>query len=159
MVKFFNEHNLFAIVQYGFRSKISCAHAVAEITDFIKGRIDKKSNEKARFLDLQKSFDSLDYRKLFPNLSNYGFRGPKNNIRVDYFHADHSIFFQTEARKILLKSSPECQPPGSILGLFSLLMYINDLPQTLQDNDKTANFADDKPNIKSGKGNCNMQDD
>ena len=43
MVKFFNKNNLFTPAQYGFRPKYSCANAIAEITDFIRDEIDKKT--------------------------------------------------------------------------------------------------------------------
>ena len=62
MVKFFNKNNLFTPVQYGFRPKYSCAHAFAEITDFIRDEIDKKSNGRACFFDLKKVFDSLKHK-------------------------------------------------------------------------------------------------
>ena len=103
MIKFFNKNNLFTPAQYGFRSKYSCAHAIIEVTDFIRGEIDKKSKGKACFIDLQKAFDSLDHQILFSKLSNYGFRGPIFHILVDYFSVDHSMFSRTDARVILKK--------------------------------------------------------
>ena len=50
-------------------------------------------------------------------------------------------------------------PQWSVLGLFLFLVYINDLPQILENDNKMALFADDTSIIKSGKTNCNMQND
>ena len=84
MIKFFNKNNHFTPAQYGFKPKYSCAHAIAEITDFIRDEIDEKSNKIACFIDLQKAFDSLDHKLLLAKLGNYGFRGRIYNIMVDY---------------------------------------------------------------------------
>ena len=90
MVKIFNKNNLFTPVQYGVRKKSSSAHAIAEVTDFIRGEIDEKSSEISCFIDLQKDFDSLDHGILLAKLSNYGFRGrPIPDIMVDY-HSNRS---------------------------------------------------------------------
>ena len=56
MVKFFNKNHLFTPVQYGFRQISSCAHAISEVTDFIRGEIDKKNQVELSVL--------LIYRKL-----------------------------------------------------------------------------------------------
>ena len=72
-------------MQYGFRKKTSSAHAKAEIIDFIRGEIDKKSSGISCFIDLQKAFDSLDHGILLAKQSNFGFRGPIYKIMIDYF--------------------------------------------------------------------------
>ena len=53
-IKLFNKNNLFTPAQYGFRPKYSCTHAIAEINDFIRDEIDKKSNGKPVLLIYRK---------------------------------------------------------------------------------------------------------
>ena len=50
-------------------------------------------------------------------------------------------------------------PQGSVLGPFLFFVYINELPQILENDNKMALFADETSIIKSGKRNCNMQKD
>ena len=47
-------------------------------------------------------------------------------------------------------------PQGSELGPFLVLVYINDFPQTYQNDDKIALFAEDTSIVKTAKGFCNM---
>ena len=158
MVKFFNKNNLFTPVQYGFRKTSSCAHAIAEVTDFIRGEIDKKSSGISCFIDLQKAFDSLDHGILLAKLSNYGFRGPIYNIMVDYLSNRSQYVYVNGNRSDIAKITTGV-PQGSVLGPFLFLVYINDLPQILGNDNKMALFADDASIIKSEKTNCNMQND
>ena len=50
-------------------------------------------------------------------------------------------------------------PQGSVLGPSLFLVYIDDLAQILENDNKMALFADDTSIMKSGKTNCNMQND
>ena len=91
MVKFLNKNNLFTPAQYGLKPNHSRAHAITEITDFIRGENDKNSKGIASFIDLQKAFDSLDRAKTVSKImcsinfqSIYEFRGPLFEITVDY---------------------------------------------------------------------------
>ena len=145
-------------MQYGFRKKSSCAHAIAEVADFIRGEIDKKSSGISCFIDLQKAFDSLDHGILLAKQSNYGFRGPIYNIMVDYLSNRSQYVYANGNRSDIAKITTGV-PQGSVLGPFLFLVYINDLPQILGNDNKMALFADDTSIIKSGKTNCNMQND
>ena len=156
MVKFFNKNNIFTPAQYGFRPKYSCAHAIAEITDFIRDEIDKKSNGIACFIDLQKAFDSLDHKILLAKLRNYGFRGPIYNIMVDYLSSRSQYVFVNVNRSDIAEIVTG-GPKWSVLGPFLFLVYINYFPQTFLNDNKIALFADDTSIIKTGKWNCNMQ--
>ena len=47
-------------MQFGFRAKRSCVHAITSVTDYNRGN-GQKSSGHACFLGLKKTFDSLDH--------------------------------------------------------------------------------------------------
>ena len=95
---------------------------------------------------------------MLAKLSNYGFRGPIYNIMVDYLSNRSQYVYANGNRSDIAKITTGV-PQGSVLGPFLFLVYINDLPQILGNDNKMALFADDTFIIKSGKTNCNMQND
>ena len=64
MMAFCTTNELLTPVQYGFRPKTSCTHAILSITEFMRQGIEKKVTGQAFFFDLQKAFDTLDHRTL-----------------------------------------------------------------------------------------------
>ena len=54
MNKYFTKYNLYSKNQFGFRSKRSCNHAVAELTDYIRNAIDERRSGSACFIDLKR---------------------------------------------------------------------------------------------------------
>ena len=136
---FFTKHNLFTPAQYGFRPKYSCSHAIAEITDFIRYEIDKKSNGIACFIDLQKACDAVNYKMLLVKLSSYGFSGPIYNIMDDYL-SSRSQYVIKNGNRCDIAEIVTGDPQGSVLGSFLFLVYINDFTQTFQ-NDQKSTFC------------------
>ena len=50
--------------QFGFRSKRSCVHAIAEITEEMRKRLDARKAVFSCFMDLSKAFDTVDHQIL-----------------------------------------------------------------------------------------------
>ena len=116
----------------------------------------KNKKALACFIDLQNSFVSLDHEILLAKVSIYGFRGPIYNMMVDYLSSRSQHVFVIGNRSDNAEIVTGV-PQGSVLGPFMFLVYINDFPQNFQNDNEIALFADDISNLKTGKGNCNMQ--
>ena len=70
--------------QFGSRSKMSCVHAVATLTEYIRNVIANKSTGQASFIDLSKTFDTIDHEMMLLKLERYGFRAPILELLKSY---------------------------------------------------------------------------
>ena len=117
--------NLLYFKQFGFRKKHSTIDALAELAERISSG---KSETVSFFLDLKKTFDSLDHEILRNKLERYG-------IRHNYWKWCHSYLCGRSQRVTLSRVSSNWLSitcgvsQASILGSFLFLIYINDLPK------------------------------
>ena len=75
MVEFLEKHQLFSIEQFGFRPKLSCAYAIASVTELMRNVIESQKIGFTCFIDFQKAIDTIDHSLLMKKLQNLGFRG------------------------------------------------------------------------------------
>ena len=149
MMKFCEKNNIITKNQYGFRSRRSCADAIATVTEFMRSEIDSKATGQACFIDLQKAFDTLDHKILLEKLEKYGYRGPIHKLLSSYL-SDRWQYIELNGTRTDKKQILTGVPQGSILGPLLLLLYINDLDMNSGDSNVTM-FADDTTLISSGK--------
>ena len=149
MVEFLEKHQLLSNEQFGFRPRRSCTHAIASVTELVPNVIDSQKMGFACFIGFQKAFDTIDHSLLIKKLQNLGFRG-KTSTLIASFLSDRKQFVvdgSKESKKMKINVGV---PQGSILGPLLFLLFINDLPQIVQDNSKIALFADDTTILTSG---------
>ena len=58
MMKFCESKTLLHGAQFGFRSKMSCVHAITTVTEYIRAAIETKELGQSCFIDLQNAFDT-----------------------------------------------------------------------------------------------------
>ena len=73
-----NDQKVLFKKQFGFQKKFSTAHAVISLIENIEKATDNKMFVCGVFVDLQKSFDTVDHNILFHKLSHYGIRDIAN---------------------------------------------------------------------------------
>ena len=72
---YFNDNTLFFKSQYGFRKQNSTELASLELIDRVIIDLEKKKNPIIVYMDLSKTFDTLDHNILLHKLHYYGIKG------------------------------------------------------------------------------------
>ena len=71
MMKFCESNTRLHGAQFGFRSKMSCVHAITTVTEKIRAAIENKQLGQSCFIDLPKAFDTLNHEILLKKMQNY----------------------------------------------------------------------------------------
>ena len=124
LYKYFTEHKLFFDNQYGFRRNHSTEHAAMEIVDRIVNSMDKGEVPLNIYLDLSKSFDTLDHEILLCKLEYYG--GISLKLLKNYLFNRKQYVFINDACSSLSHIHTGVQQ-GSIMGPLLFIIYLNDL--------------------------------
>ena len=107
------------------------------------------------YIDLSKAFDSVNIELLLTKLCNYGIRGKALNVIASYLtNRKQCITMKDKSDKCFYSNYHDVirgVPQGSILGPFLFIMYINNLPNCI--NNPLFLYADDTSVICSGNNN------
>ena len=145
---FLDNHNQIYLSQYGFRLKHSCENAIGDMVSQILKNQQQNKYTAALFLDLSKTFDTLNHKLLLNKLEIYGVQG----IALDWFRSylsGRKMSLKCQAGETKAQTYSEWYeishftPQGPSLGPLLFLVFCNNLRLNLEYM-SCIRFADDQ---------------
>ena len=112
---FLNNNNIIYNLQFGFRQQYSTSHALINITENIRKALDDGNIDCGVFVDLQKTFDTVDHQILLAKLNHYGIPGVSNDWFKSYL-SDCNQHLSINGFDSGLTAMNSGIPQGSVLG-------------------------------------------
>lgn len=150
LLEFLTKYNLLNENQFGFQKKRSTTLAIYKILGKIWDSLNNKIPCVGLFLDMSRAFDCVKYKILLHFLENLGVRGLALDLLKSYLQNREQVTvidFFDKAKKTFKEVLSEPKevilglPQGSILGPLLFLIYVNQLPNIM--NNLCVMFADD----------------
>ena len=133
--------SLLAEEQHGFRKNHSTVHSIAQLTNYINTRIDRRVPTLATFIDFRKAFDCVQHSVLMNKLSALKLDEKVIDWVADYLRGRSQRVYANNTYSSY-QHIKQGVPQGSVLGLLFYIIYANDLTKIIK-NCEIAMHADD----------------
>ena len=126
LTNFLRKNEVLFSYEFGFRNNYSIIHAFISLIEIIRNALDNGKCACGVFIDLQKTFDTVNHDILLSKLNHYDIRG----VAFDWFKSylsDRTQYATINNERSEIQIIRFDAPQGSIVGLLLFLIYINDL--------------------------------
>ena len=136
--------------KFGFQLNNSTKHAILQLINDIFSSFERGEYILGIFIDLFKTFDTVDHEMLTSKLEYYGIKRKTLKCLKSYLSEQKQCISYSDVDKTSMRSITCAVPQGSVLGLLQFLIYVNDLHKA-SSIVKPVMFADDINLLLSNK--------
>lgn len=140
LMEHLSRNNLLSDYQYGFRPKRSTTSQLLHALDHWTHWLDTGENFDVMYMDYAKAFDSVPHERLLKKVQAYGIRGRVFRW-IEGFLKNRKQRVAVNAHYSSWQHVKSGIPQGSVLGPILFILYVNDLPEQLNNN--ILMYADD----------------
>ena len=142
IISFMKEHGLFSNKQFGFLSGRSTTLQLLRVLDDWTKILDEGGAIDVIYFDFMKAFDKVHHGKLLAKLKSYGIGGPVLTWIESFLTNRKQRVIVNEAKSDWAKVTSGV-PQGSVLGPLLFVVFINDLPEVIDEDSTMYMYADD----------------
>ena len=154
MNKHFKRNNLLTQNQFAYQSGKGTNDAIKLLISTVGNALEDHRKCAAQLCDLSRAFDSMPHAAFLNKMEQYGIRGVTLKLIKSYL-TTRMQRVEIGNKVSTFQEATVGVPQGSLLGGVFLIIYTNDLPDTL--NCTCVMYADDTTLITTGANNIELQ--